>query len=151
MNDHGAGAARVRIQQFGGRTRIDLEGEIDATVASGLAEAVGTAELLGLPTEVDASGITFMDSSGIALLARLATRTPRPLRVLSPPEVVRFLLEVTRIGDMVEVVEANGPSGPDDTDDTAGSAGSAGSAGHDAGGTATNVEPGTPEDSPPAA
>lgn len=88
-------------------TLITLTGEIDVSAAPDLADAVSHAEKASRRTSVDASGITFMDSSGIALLARLATRTPGPLRVIDPPEVVRFLLDVTRIGDMVEIVDGD--------------------------------------------
>lgn len=86
-------------------TLLTLTGEIEVSAATDLADAVGRAERAARRTSVDASGITFMDSSGIALLARLATRTPGPLRIIDPPEVVRFLLDVTRIGDMVEIVQ----------------------------------------------
>jgi len=86
-------------------TLLTLTGEIDVSAAPHLADAVARAERAAHRTSVDASGITFMDSSGIALLARLATRTPGPLRIIDPPEVVRFLLDVTRIGDMVEIVQ----------------------------------------------
>lgn len=95
-------------------TLITLGGEIDVSAAQELAAAVVHAEQANRPTSIDASAITFMDSSGIALLARLATRTPGPLRVIDPPEVVRFLLDVTRIGDMVTIVDSTQPDG--DTD-----------------------------------
>lgn len=95
----------VTVQTLASRTRIILVGEIDVNLAVDLAEAVTAAEVAGAPTDVDASAVTFMDSSGIALLARLATRTPERLRLISPPDVVTFLLDVTRIGEMVDVVE----------------------------------------------
>ncbi|PWD51688.1 sulfate transporter [Serinibacter arcticus] len=99
----------VDVSQDGRGTFITLTGEIDVSASGDLADAVAQAEKASRRTSVDASGITFMDSSGIALLARLATRTPGPLRVIDPPEVVRFLLDVTRIGDMVEIVEGGAP------------------------------------------
>ncbi len=87
------------------RTRIVLSGEVDADLAADLAEATSDAEASGLPIDIDAAHVTFMDSSGIAFLARLASRVQQPVRVLRAPESVRFLLEVTRIRELLDVVE----------------------------------------------
>lgn len=96
------GAVHVIVQ--GSRTRVVLSGEIDADLAADLTEAMADAESTGLPVDVDAEHVTFMDSSGIAFLARVATRATERVRVLRPPETVRFLLEVTRIGELLDVV-----------------------------------------------
>jgi anti-anti-sigma factor len=87
------------------RTRIVLSGEIDADLAADLHEATAEAEHAELPIEVDAHHVTFMDSSGVAFLARLATRSQHRVRLLRVPPTVRFLLEVTRIGDLLDVVD----------------------------------------------
>ena len=86
-------------------TRIVLAGEVDADLASELQEATAEAEHLGLPIEVDAHHVTFMDSSGVAFLARLSIRSQHRVRLLRVPPTVRFLLEVTRIGELLDVVE----------------------------------------------
>lgn len=86
-------------------TRIVLSGEVDADLASELQEATAEAEHLGLPIEVDAHHVTFMDSSGVAFLARLSIRSQHRIRLLRVPPTVRFLLEVTRIGELLDVVE----------------------------------------------
>lgn len=88
-----------------GRTRLVLSGEIDVALSSELTEAVAEAEASRQPVEIDARHVSFMDSSGVALLARLAHRTPQPLTMIKPPDVVRFLLEITRLGDVVTIVE----------------------------------------------
>lgn len=95
----------VHTMLSGERTRIILHGEIDVALAADLTDALREAEQAGVPVDVDARHVTFMDSSGVSLLARLASHTPGRLRIIRPPEVVRFLLEVTRIGDAVDVVE----------------------------------------------
>ena len=87
------------------RTRIVVSGEVDADLVPDLNLAMHDAEATGLPIDVDAQHVTFMDSSGIAFLARLASRTTVPVRLLNTPDAVRFLLEVTRIGDLLEVVD----------------------------------------------
>jgi len=97
--------ASVHVIVEGGRTRLVLSGEVDADLAADLAEATADAEAAGLPIDIDAQHVTFMDSSGIAFLARIASRSPRPVRILRAPETVRFLLEVTRIGELLELVD----------------------------------------------
>ncbi|TRW46537.1 STAS domain-containing protein [Georgenia yuyongxinii] len=99
------------------RTRLVLSGEIDVALASELTEAVSDAERAGLPVEIDARHVTFMDSSGVSMLARLAHRTPGRLTMIEPPDVVRFLLEVTRIGEVVDVLDAD-PGFPEETPPT---------------------------------
>ncbi|MCK6209641.1 STAS domain-containing protein [Georgenia sp. EYE_87] len=89
------------------RTRLVLSGEVDATLGAELTEAVTDAERVGLPVEIDARHVTFMDSSGVSMLARLAHRTPGRLTLIQPPDVVRFLLEVTRIGEVVDVLDSD--------------------------------------------
>jgi len=86
-------------------TRIVLSGEIDAELAVDLHEATTDAEQAGLPIEVDTHHVTFMDSSGVAFLARLATRSPSRVRLLRVPPTVQFLLDVTKIGELLDVVD----------------------------------------------
>lgn len=98
--------------------RIILAGEIDADLAGDLQDATTAVERSGLPVEVDTHHVTFMDSSGVAFLARLATRSSYRVRLLNVPPTVRFLLEVTRIGELLDVAEdasrSGHPSPPDD-------------------------------------
>ncbi len=95
----------VHVIVMADRTRIVVSGEIDADISADLHEATSDAEATGLPIEVDAQHVTFMDSSGVAFLARLAARSAERVRVLHAPETVRFLLEVTRIGELLDLVD----------------------------------------------
>ena len=97
--------ASVHVLVGSSRARIVLSGEIDADIGAELNEATAAAEESGLPVEIDAHHVTFMDSSGVAFLARLASRSPHKVRVLRAPPTVRFLLEVTRIGELLEIVD----------------------------------------------
>ena len=101
--------ASVHVIVEADRTRIVLSGEVDADLASDLRDATADAEATGLPIEVDAQHVTFMDSSGIAFLARIATRSSERVRVIRAPETVRFLLEVTRIGELLDVLDEPAP------------------------------------------
>ncbi len=107
--DH-AEPASVHVIVEKDRTCIVLSGEVDADLTAELRSATADAEAARLPIEVDAQHVTFMDSSGVAFLARLATRSPQPVRVVRVPENVRFLLEVTRIGELLEI-DGTPPSG----------------------------------------
>lgn len=109
--------ASVHVIVQDGRTRIVLSGEVDADLAADLTEATSDAEATGLPIDIDAQHVTFMDSSGIAFLARIATRSSQKVRILRAPETVRFLLQVTRIGELLELVDD--PDDPDDAPDDA--------------------------------
>lgn len=97
--------ASVHVIVQGARTRIVLSGEVDADLAPDLQEATADAEATGLPIDIDAQHVTFMDSSGIAFLARIATRSTERVRVIRAPETVRFLLQVTRIGELLDLVD----------------------------------------------
>src|SRR5690625_3779933 len=76
------------------RTRVVLSGEVDVSVNAELTEAVAEAETAGLPTEVKAKHVTLIDSSGVAMLARLDRRTQDTLTIMVPPEVLVFLLDI---------------------------------------------------------
>lgn len=97
--------ASVHVIVEQGRTVVVLSGEVDADLAADLADATTDAEAANQPIDIDAQHVTFIDSSGIAFLARIATRVQQPVRVLHAPDSVRFLLEVTRIRELLEVVD----------------------------------------------
>lgn len=87
------------------RTRVVMTGEIDAELGPDLLEAAAEAEDADRPVEVDAQHVSFMDSTGVAFLARLASRTAQPLLLIRPPEVVRFLVDVTSVNELVTIVD----------------------------------------------
>jgi len=101
----GGESGTVHVILGADHTRIVLSGEIDADLGADLHQATADAEHAGLPIEVDTHHVTFMDSSGVAFLARLATRSQHRVRLLRVPPTVRFLLEVTRICELLDVVD----------------------------------------------
>ncbi|WP_245862601.1 STAS domain-containing protein [Sanguibacter antarcticus] len=84
-------------------SRILLSGEIDADIVADLHQATQDVQEAGLPVEIDAHHVTFMDSTGVAFLARLTAISDRPVRMLRTPPTVRFLLEVTSIGELLQI------------------------------------------------
>lgn len=91
--------------------RVVLSGEIDADLAADLSQATQDVQESGLAVEIDAHHVTFMDSTGVAFIARLTAVTPERVRIFNTPPTVRFLLEVTSIGNMLDIVEDSPSTG----------------------------------------
>ena len=77
---------------------------MDISHSGELAELVREIDVRGGPVDVDASTVTFMDSAVLALLAHLAYQ--HRVRLFDPPDAVCFLLETTRLVELVEVVHS---------------------------------------------
>lgn len=90
------------------RTTVVLNGEVDAGLEDELTELCAAVAVDG-PTAghtvaVDLGAVTFLDSAGIAFLVRLTQRVaPRRVQVLSPPEQVRFVLDVTGVATILDL------------------------------------------------
>lgn len=97
------------------RTRLVLAGEMDLTAQGELDEAIEEVVVRRLPVDIDTRNVTFMDSSVVAALARLVQRLEEPPTLVDPPELVRFLLDVTKLSDVVTVVDVD-PGFPRPTD-----------------------------------
>lgn len=98
----------VELLRTGDVLTVLLTGEVDDELRPGLdavvAEVDREVRAALRPVVVDAAAVTFMDSAGAAFLARLAV-TVRPARIaVRPSEPVGFLLEVTRLADVVDVL-----------------------------------------------
>lgn len=91
-----------------GTTRVVLTGEIDAELGPDLHQAADDALSTARPIEVDSRLVTFMDSAGVAFLARLASRATDRVVLVDPPDVVGFLIETTRISSLLAVVRRHG-------------------------------------------
>jgi anti-sigma B factor antagonist len=94
------------------RVHIVLTGEIDASTAPDLSTAAMESLSTGRPIEVDCRYVTFMDSTGVGFLARLAARSVTRVRLLHPTPMVRFLLDTVMISDLVTFVADETPSDP---------------------------------------
>ncbi|WP_369069786.1 STAS domain-containing protein [Kineococcus terrestris] len=105
-----ATSGSVRTAVDAAMARVVLAGEVDAALGEELERAVADVGASGLPVVVDTRGVTFMDSTGVGFLARLAVRVrPHRVQVLDPPPVVRFLLQTTRVATLVDLVPGEGP------------------------------------------
>ena len=100
------GGSSIETDVRDGTTWIALSGEIDAGATAVLHESAVTAERNGFPVMVDASALTFMDSSGLAFLARLCARLPGLVSIRGLRPSVRFLLEVTQLDERITILDS---------------------------------------------
>ncbi len=105
--------ARVAVERHGPVVLARLDGELDLSNAATVEDQIGRGlgELTSLA--VDLGGLRYLDSAGLALLSRLATRVAGPggaLRLVVPPDaVVRRALLISGLAEAIpldETVEA---------------------------------------------
>lgn len=100
--DQAADVASVREEN--GTPVVYLSGELDLTSAGQFSTAIDAA--LGSDPGrlvLDASGLTFMDSSGIVLLISAVQRV-QEVQVRDPSPVVRRLIELTGLTKVLRIV-----------------------------------------------
>lgn len=89
----------------GDRVTLTLQGDIDmgssARFESGLRDALGG----GLSVELDMSGVSFMDSTGLRtlMLARAGCSVGQTITISTPSRPVQRLLEITGLIDILAV------------------------------------------------
>lgn len=98
---------------------VQVRGEIDLSNARDLLDEIGDAVRSGATTiTVDLSAVSFLDSSGIAMLFQLRQRiaySRQELRLVVPPgSPIRRVLELTGVPQVIPVRDAleGGPPGP---------------------------------------
>lgn len=99
----------VQVLQDDGVTVVVLGGEIDSDLGRDLAQAADEVAAAGRPVRVDTRAVTFMDSAGLAFLARLCGDAPAEVRVLVASPTVKFLLEMTGMADAIDLVDLTEP------------------------------------------
>ncbi|MGH3254787.1 MAG: STAS domain-containing protein [Streptosporangiaceae bacterium] len=93
----------VDVREENGTTVIWLSGDLDLTSVKQVRAAINAA-LGSHPRSVilDASGLEYMDSSGVALMAR-AAQMAQEVQVRNPTPIVRRLLELTGLGEILQI------------------------------------------------
>lgn len=96
---------------------VTVSGELDMATTDGLARAL--AEAVTTPGAahvlVDASAVTFCDSSGLNALIqghRIAASRGISLRVVQPPHRLRMIMEITCVLDVLTTGQVADPSTP---------------------------------------
>jgi anti-anti-sigma factor len=97
-------AADVAVSEEDGNPLVAICGELDLSTTEQVRSAVDAA-LAGRQQRVvfDLSGLTFMDSSGIALLVRVAQRVG-DVELRTPTPIVRRLIELTGLAQTLRLV-----------------------------------------------
>jgi anti-anti-sigma factor len=90
------------------RTVVLLSGEVDHAMEPELRQAAKAAIDAGTTVQVDTRHVRFIDSIGLAFIARLAASLPGRVSVLHPPPHLQLLLEVAQLQCVVRVVASDG-------------------------------------------
>jgi anti-anti-sigma factor len=99
----GEGASfEIVLAHLDGYARVKLRGELDYPAIANQREAIE--EIVGLRSIVviDLSELTFADSAGLAILARIAGAHDGPVRIEGLTDAVRRLLDMTGLADLFE-------------------------------------------------
>ncbi|CAM5265358.1 STAS domain-containing protein OS=Streptomyces tendae OX=1932 GN=F3L20_18925 PE=4 SV=1 [Streptomyces tendae] len=97
------GSEQVTVDQYAWRGAwvVAARGACDMCSVGSLSDALGVAAAAHPKVVLDASGITFADSSLLNLL--ILTRRAVDLRVAAPPQQMRRLLEITGVDEILDV------------------------------------------------
>lgn len=100
--------AWIEIADVEGARLVRVSGEIDLSNARAVMDAIGAAALEDVTVViVDLSGLTYLDSAGIAMLFHLAERLGygrQELRLVVPEESpIRAALELTNVPAVIPV------------------------------------------------
>ncbi|GIG28432.1 STAS domain-containing protein [Cellulomonas marina] len=106
-----APSGAVVVHPEDARVVVTLTGDVDAALVDDLQQAAVDTSETGKPVVVDASGVDFIDSSGLKFLVRVATRSPEgTLTLAGPSPAFRFLLETAELTDVLRVVDEVPPA-----------------------------------------
>jgi anti-anti-sigma factor len=98
-----AGIGAVEIDHLDGETLIRLSGEVDLAMGKVLGEVASEAAARAAPIRIDAAQLTFIDSTGLNFLARLAA----PAVERGEPVVIcaarRAVLETIELAGMTKL------------------------------------------------
>ena len=94
---------RADVAVVDDRWQVRLSGEISLEMRPRFERVVDEVTSERRPVDVDLGAVTFMDSSGIAFLARLAVENPERVRVLHASGLTRDLLTVTGLPTILDL------------------------------------------------
>jgi anti-anti-sigma factor len=103
LNTEGQAGITVRTAHQDGAPVISVAGELDLTNAKEVRSAIeAVVSDHGQRVVFEVSDLTFMDSSGIALLASV-TRQVREVELRDPTPIVRRLIEMTGLDKVLRM------------------------------------------------
>lgn len=99
------------------RGRLVVIGDLDVAGGARLERVLLDLDDAGRVVQLDLSGVTFVDSTGLRSLLAASRRAQidgRRLRLVNPSQVVRRLLEITATAELFEVLSEPGGVTPGD-------------------------------------
>jgi len=99
-------AGRIQVTVVEGGCEVELVGEIDASLRDQASESMVDVLASRGTVVVDASQVTFIDSTGLAFLFQLKQVTEsedRQLHLRNPARVVTDLIEVAGMSDVLPI------------------------------------------------
>src|SRR4051812_7188576 len=93
----------VSVETVPGWTVVSLEGELDLATAPVLAVALADLEKSLFPVVVDLTGLTFLDSSGVALLLKSRPGGSQLTLICPPKTVVARVLRIVRAETVLRI------------------------------------------------
>lgn len=93
-------ASGMTLREEPDHSVVEAWGEIDLAVRHGVGELCQTVADRGLPVVIDAGGVTFIDSTGMSILVRLARDGEArgyPVSVRNAPWMLQELLTITGV------------------------------------------------------
>lgn len=96
------------------RSVVRAWGEIDLAVRRGVNELCQAVVQRGLPLVIDAQDVTFIDSTGMSILVRLARDAEAngyPVSLQNAPWMLRELLSITGVDQLLPVTDT--PTDPE--------------------------------------
>ena len=104
-----SGLASFRVEEMDKGAVVVASGEVDMSTAPALREALLSASRASARVVLDMTGVTFFDSSGLAVLVEALRSSDREQegspRLVGPTPPVRRILDVTRVGQRLLIHE----------------------------------------------
>ncbi len=103
----------IEVGTAHGRTVVRLWGEVDGALRAEASASMAQALASTAPIVVDAGGVTFIDSSGLAFVLQLhlaAGETGQRITLRDPQREVLEKLEMLGMGDQFELEPATEPA-----------------------------------------
>jgi anti-sigma B factor antagonist len=99
----------AEVREENGIMVICLSGDLDMTSVRQVRAVIDAALGTGPGRLIlDASDVTYMDSTGVALMAQ-ATRVVQEVQVRNPTPIVRRLLELTGLTEILRITDEDQP------------------------------------------
>lgn len=101
----------IEVGEEGGRTLVRMWGEVDAGLREQASRATVQCLQRPAPVTVDAGGLTFIDSSGLAFVLQLhkvGQEDGKPLVLRDAPELLLDLLEMIGMAGAIQLESTDG-------------------------------------------